>query len=120
MKMLYITICTHDYDKQRRLTRVNQLRLGYQVNAEFSIYQNYDSRTSHVGYWHIIHNRTGYSIAMVKSRKDVYKVLNRFNTQLLDYAYVTAQGFLEWRSAESRSTMRQTWQEMKNEGLIVL
>jgi hypothetical protein len=118
MKLKYIETCAHVYDKHHRIVRKNLTRLGYVINSEFSTYQNYSSASGMVGYWFIIHNRTGFAIALVKNRKDIKKVLDRFDLKIFDYAYTTDNGFLEWRSSEARYTMREQWQAMKDEGLI--
>lgn len=116
MRMKYIETMGY-VRKDGRLIRGTNLYLGFVVNEEFSTYQIYDSNDM-VGYWHIIHNKTGYSIARVKDRKNINTVLDRFDVSLFNFAYVTDAGFLEWRSANARFDMRQAWQALKDEGLI--
>lgn len=117
MRMKYISTTVHGY-KNGKLVRMNQLHLGFIYNADWSIYQNYNSNSGIVGYWHIVHNRTGYSVGMVKCRKHIKTVLERFDITLFNYAYTTESGFLEWRSSEARYTAKQTWQDLKDSGLL--
>lgn len=93
---------------------------GYRINDQFGIYQEYDSRDYMTcGYWVTIHLATGSAVCTTESIKQALQALTHFDLSNFEHVMLNSRGYIEWPNQEIKQSMRDTWQSLKDQGIIV-